>query len=419
MWNLKVKGTDVESYNQRFQELALMCARMFPKESDKIEKYVGGLPDMIYGSVKASKPRTMQDAIKFAIELMDKKIITFVEHQAELSKPAATFEKAECGVMSNLEFNDSFAGAHAQVSGFLMFRVVKKLKLLKKPLQKLLYEKGNLYANVVHCRDELDSVQTLLDIDPYNTSLRAKEAACVVAFNEAALLEERMLKQRAKITWLKEGDSNSTYFHKAVKSRVSRSRIDAMTNMEGVLCENEQVPVAFVTHYEAFLGLVGETIGFVDDNLFKTRLHDQIALNMIREVTTQEVKQAMFSMGDDKSPGPDGYTVAFFKEAWEIVATDVTDASGISCGKRHNRVTALQLDSNGLEGSLSPHVGNLTFHRQLDISNNSFQGTISHEIGRLSRLRLLYLHRNKISGFIPTNLFVVLTLKTFGSVKMS
>ncbi|GKC48986.1 hypothetical protein Tco_1071731, partial [Tanacetum coccineum] len=253
MWNLKVKGTDVESYNQRFQELALMCARMFPKESDKIEKYVGGLPDMIYGSVKASKPRTMQDAIKFAIELMDKKIITFVEHQAELSKPAATFEKAECGTGLYRSVwsptNDNNNNSHC-------FRVLAAV--------------SNLYANVVHCRDELDSVQTLLDIDPYNTSLRAKEAACVVAFNEAALLEERMLKQRAKITWLKEGDSNSTYFHKAVKSRVSRSRIDAMTNMEGVLCENEQVPVAFVTHYEAFLGLVGETIGFVDDNLFKT-----------------------------------------------------------------------------------------------------------------------------------------------------
>ncbi|GKD89812.1 reverse transcriptase domain-containing protein, partial [Tanacetum coccineum] len=30
IWNLKVKGTDVVGYNQRFQELALMCARMFP-----------------------------------------------------------------------------------------------------------------------------------------------------------------------------------------------------------------------------------------------------------------------------------------------------------------------------------------------------------------------------------------------------
>ncbi|GJU58019.1 hypothetical protein Tco_1235785, partial [Tanacetum coccineum] len=59
MWNLKVKGTDVVSYNQRFQELALMCDRMFSEESDKIEKYVGGLPDMIHGSVMASKPKTM------------------------------------------------------------------------------------------------------------------------------------------------------------------------------------------------------------------------------------------------------------------------------------------------------------------------------------------------------------------------
>ncbi|GKG10593.1 hypothetical protein Tco_0341993 [Tanacetum coccineum] len=60
-----------------------MCARMFLEESDKIEKYVGGLPDMIHGSVMASKPKTMQDAIEFATELMDKKIRTFAERQSE------------------------------------------------------------------------------------------------------------------------------------------------------------------------------------------------------------------------------------------------------------------------------------------------------------------------------------------------
>ncbi|GJZ85387.1 putative reverse transcriptase domain-containing protein [Tanacetum coccineum] len=83
MWNLKVKGTNVMSYNQFFQELVLMCDMMFPEESDVVEKYVGGLPDMIHGSVKASKPKTMQEAIKFATELMDKKILTITERQAE------------------------------------------------------------------------------------------------------------------------------------------------------------------------------------------------------------------------------------------------------------------------------------------------------------------------------------------------
>ncbi|GJU39682.1 putative reverse transcriptase domain-containing protein [Tanacetum coccineum] len=54
---------------------------MFPEESDKIERYVGGLPDMIYSSVVASKPKTMQEAIEMATELMDKKINTLAEKQ--------------------------------------------------------------------------------------------------------------------------------------------------------------------------------------------------------------------------------------------------------------------------------------------------------------------------------------------------
>ncbi|GJV06072.1 putative reverse transcriptase domain-containing protein [Tanacetum coccineum] len=82
-WNLKVKGTYLLAFNQRFQELALMCDRMFPEESAKVERYVGGLPDMIHGSVKASKPQSMQEAIEFSTEMMDKKMLTAAERQAE------------------------------------------------------------------------------------------------------------------------------------------------------------------------------------------------------------------------------------------------------------------------------------------------------------------------------------------------
>ncbi|GJR83569.1 hypothetical protein Tco_0154354 [Tanacetum coccineum] len=76
--HVKIVGQDA-AYGER----ALMCGRMFPEESDKIEKYVGGLPDMIHVSVMASKPKTMQDAVEFANELMDKKIRTFAERQVE------------------------------------------------------------------------------------------------------------------------------------------------------------------------------------------------------------------------------------------------------------------------------------------------------------------------------------------------
>ncbi|GKD99755.1 putative reverse transcriptase domain-containing protein [Tanacetum coccineum] len=52
---------------------------VFPEESDVVKKYVSGLLDVIHGSVKASKPKTMQEAIKFATELTHKKILTITE----------------------------------------------------------------------------------------------------------------------------------------------------------------------------------------------------------------------------------------------------------------------------------------------------------------------------------------------------
>ncbi|GJU02351.1 putative reverse transcriptase domain-containing protein [Tanacetum coccineum] len=83
LWNLKVKGTNVASYTLRFQELALMCGRMFHEESYEVEKYVGGLPDMIRGNVMSYQPKTMEKAIEFANDQMDQKVLTIVERQAE------------------------------------------------------------------------------------------------------------------------------------------------------------------------------------------------------------------------------------------------------------------------------------------------------------------------------------------------
>ncbi|GJV17908.1 putative reverse transcriptase domain-containing protein [Tanacetum coccineum] len=49
-------STDVVSYNQCFQELALMCGIMFPEESDEVEKYVSGLPDLIQSKGLTAEP---------------------------------------------------------------------------------------------------------------------------------------------------------------------------------------------------------------------------------------------------------------------------------------------------------------------------------------------------------------------------
>ncbi|XP_024037520.1 probable LRR receptor-like serine/threonine-protein kinase At3g47570 isoform X6 [Citrus clementina] len=56
---------------------------------------------------------------------------------------------------------------------------------------------------------------------------------------------------------------------------------------------------------------------------------------------------------------------------------------GITCGRRHRRVTALNMRSKALRGSLSPYIGNLSFLREINLENNTIQGEIPREFGRL------------------------------------
>nr|GFC58212.1 hypothetical protein [Tanacetum cinerariifolium] len=88
LWNLKVKGNDVLTYTERFQELTLICTKFVPNETKKIDKYVNGLPNNIYGSVKASKPKTLDETIELANGLMDQKPCTYVERQTNNERKA-------------------------------------------------------------------------------------------------------------------------------------------------------------------------------------------------------------------------------------------------------------------------------------------------------------------------------------------
>ncbi|GKE99091.1 putative reverse transcriptase domain-containing protein, partial [Tanacetum coccineum] len=79
LWNLKVKGNDVPAYTKRLQELTLIYTKFCANETEKINKYIRGLPDNIYGNVKSSKPKTLDETIELANDLMDQKLRTYAE----------------------------------------------------------------------------------------------------------------------------------------------------------------------------------------------------------------------------------------------------------------------------------------------------------------------------------------------------
>ncbi|GJR57486.1 putative reverse transcriptase domain-containing protein [Tanacetum coccineum] len=81
LWNLIVKNNDFAAYTQRFQELTMMCTKMVLEEEDRVEKFIGGLPDNIQGNVIAAEPTRLQDAIRIANNLMDQKLKGYAEEK--------------------------------------------------------------------------------------------------------------------------------------------------------------------------------------------------------------------------------------------------------------------------------------------------------------------------------------------------
>nr|GEY01667.1 putative reverse transcriptase domain-containing protein [Tanacetum cinerariifolium] len=128
LWNLKVKGTDITSYTLHFQELTLLCGRMFLEESDKIERYVGGLPEMIRGNVMPYEPKSMQKAIEFANDQMDQKLLGIADRQANNKRK---FDNTSRNQQNQQPFrrNNNVARAYAAGSGEKPYRGTKPLCL--------------------------------------------------------------------------------------------------------------------------------------------------------------------------------------------------------------------------------------------------------------------------------------------------
>nr|GEY78954.1 RNA-directed DNA polymerase, eukaryota, reverse transcriptase zinc-binding domain protein [Tanacetum cinerariifolium] len=114
-------------------------------------------------------------------------------------------------VLSNIEFNDMFQGSHAIFQPYHLSDHASAV--LKLPLIVRAKPKPFKFTNLLRA----------LDLDPFNLTLREEEAAYVQAFKEAILLEEKFLKQKAKIDWLREGHRNSSYFHKLHNDIVNAS----------------------------------------------------------------------------------------------------------------------------------------------------------------------------------------------------
>ncbi|XP_023758687.1 uncharacterized protein LOC111907124 [Lactuca sativa] len=107
----------------------------------------------------------------------------------------------------------------------------------------------------------------------------------------------------------------------------NRNRILMVLDEDGRWIRGNAMKEKYVNHFKNFLGCEDVTdLSILNDDFFHNKLDKKVAINMIRVVTDDEVKVAMFDIADNHAPGPDGFSSKFFKSAWSIVGPEICKA---------------------------------------------------------------------------------------------
>lgn len=126
--------------------------------------------------------------------------------------------------------------------------------------------------------------------------------------------EELMWVQRARANWLKHGDRNTKFFQQFASSRKKRNTICGLVDDLGVRHEDRNTMCCMVQDY--FTHLFQSEIQEIDDlvlDAVDVKVTADMNQYLLAQFTPEEVKNALFSIGDFKAPGPDGLHAIFYK----------------------------------------------------------------------------------------------------------
>ncbi|KAM7510427.1 hypothetical protein LguiB_009302 [Lonicera macranthoides] len=115
-----------------------------------------------------------------------------------------------------------------------------------------------------------------------------------------------------RVRWLQCGDKNMAYFHRRMKVNRARNKILSITDLDGNRVEGEEaVHKEVVRFFSLLLGQCNSIRGGVVN--VRKKLQDWQKKEIMRPMTSDDVRAAMFSIDSKKAPGPDGYNAGFFK----------------------------------------------------------------------------------------------------------
>lgn len=206
--------------------------------------------------------------------------------------------------------------------GFILWQ---KLKMLRPVLRSMHNKYNNVGEKITLGRSNLEEAQKRLRCNKFDSSLMANECNCRDELYKWLRVEEKILAQRSKLSWLKLGDGNNAYFHSTVREKNKSTGLHKLQTPGGdILTNQSDIEDGVLNFYRDLVGekrsITGLNIPALRKGRRLTSEHCQI---LIAPVTEEEINVALRNLGDNKAPGVDGYSPKFFKTTWNIVGQDV------------------------------------------------------------------------------------------------
>jgi len=154
-------------------------------------------------------------------------------------------------------------------------------------------------------------------------SSEEKERKCVVIrdLENSILQEEISWRQKSRVLWLKEGDKCTKFFHRIANSNRRSNSIESLSINGSVSSDQQVIREHVAQFYESLFTEPFPWRPSMDNIAFDT-LDAAEASTLELPFEEMEVLEVVKSMNRDKAPGPDGFSLAFFQDCWDVIKTD-------------------------------------------------------------------------------------------------
>ena len=183
---------------------------------------------------------------------------------------------------------------------------------------------SHILERVTKAEADLEQQQCLLHNSRDDISLLHRVNQMKLNLLNLKYIEKTFFTQKLKCNFLKKSDRGTSFFHALMRHKHRKSFIPFILRSNGALTTYiDEVGAEFV-HYYPNLLRISSFVSPIDVVVVYSGpyLDESHYSFLLVPFSNEIVKETLFSIGNDKAPGPDVYSSLFYKKSWDIVGAD-------------------------------------------------------------------------------------------------